>query len=62
VAASARQDTAPGTGLATYVGLLCTSLVLIFAVPFLLAFIIDKLEQRAAQRQAEAMQRAYAAP
>ena len=49
-----------GTGLATYVGLLVYFFVSIFAVPFLLAFIIDKLEQRAAQRQAEAMQHAYA--
>jgi len=49
-----------GTGLATYVGLVVYFFVSIFAVPFLLAFIIDKLEQRAAQRQAEAMQRAYA--
>ena len=49
-----------GTGVATYVGLVAYFFVSIFAVPFLLAFIIDKLEQRAAQRQAEAMQRAYA--
>ena len=49
-----------GTGVATYVGLVVYFFVSIFAVPFLLAFIIDKLEQRAAQRQAEAMQRAYA--
>ena len=49
-----------GTGLATYVGLVVYFFVSIFAVPFFLAFVIDKLEQRAAQRQAEAMQRAYA--
>ena len=49
-----------GTGLATYVGLLVYFFVSIFAVPFLLAFIIDKLEQRAARRQAEVIQRAYA--
>jgi hypothetical protein len=48
-----------GTGVATYVGLVVYFFVSIFAVPFLLAFVIDKLEQRAAQRQAEAMQRAY---
>jgi hypothetical protein len=48
-----------GTGVATYVGLVAYFFVSIFAVPFLLAFIIDKLEQRAAQRQEEAMQRAY---
>ena len=49
-----------GTGLATYVGLVVYFFVSIFAVPFFLAFVIDKLEQRAAQRQEEAMQRAYA--
>jgi hypothetical protein len=48
-----------GTGVATYVGLVAYFFVSIFAVPFLFAFIIDKLEQRAAQRQEEAMQRAY---
>ena len=49
-----------GTGVATYVGLVVYFFVSIFAVPFLLAFVIDKLEQRAARRQEEAMQRAYA--
>ena len=49
-----------GTGMATYIGLVVYFFVSIFAVPFLLAFIIDKLEQRAAQRQGEAIQRAYA--
>jgi hypothetical protein len=48
-----------GTGVATYVGLVVYFFVSIFAVPFLLAFIIDKLEQRAVRRQEEAMQRAY---
>jgi hypothetical protein len=49
-----------GTGVATYVGLVAYFFVSIFAVPFLLAFILDKFEQRAAQRQAEAIQQAYA--
>src|SRR5215475_8447878 len=49
-----------GTGVATYVGLVVYFFVSIFAVPFLLAFVIDKLEQRAARRQEEAIQRAYA--
>jgi hypothetical protein len=48
-----------GTGVATYVGLVVYFFVSIFAVPFLLAFIIDKLEQRALQRQEKAIQRAY---
>jgi hypothetical protein len=49
-----------GTGVATYVGLVVYFFVSIFAVPFLLAFVIDKLEQRAVRRQEEAIQRAYA--
>jgi hypothetical protein len=49
-----------GLGVATYVGLVVYFFVSIFAVPFLLAFIIDKLEQRALRRQAEAVRRAYA--
>lgn len=49
-----------GTGIATYVGLIVYFFLSIFAVPFLLAFVIDKLEQRAARRQEEAIQRAYA--
>jgi Subtilase family len=49
-----------GTGVATYVGLVVYFFISIFAVPFLLAFVIDKLEQRAARRQEEAIQRAYA--
>jgi hypothetical protein len=49
-----------GTGVATYVGLLVYFFVSIFAVPFLLAFVIDKLEQQAAQRQRQAIQHAYA--
>jgi hypothetical protein len=51
-----------GTGVATYVGLVVYFFVSIFAVPFLLAFVIDKLAQRAARRQEEAIQRAYAGP
>jgi hypothetical protein len=46
--------------MATYVGLVIYFFVSIFAVPFLLAFILDKFAQRAAQRQAEAIQQAYA--
>ena len=49
-----------GTGVVTYVGLIVYFFISIFAVPFLLAFVIDKLEQRAARRQEEAIQRAYA--
>jgi hypothetical protein len=49
-----------GTGVATYVGLVMYFFVSIFAVPFLLAFVLDRLEQRAARRQEEAIQRAYA--
>src|SRR5262245_8175086 len=49
-----------GAAVATYIGLVVYFFVSIFAVPFLLAFVIDKLEQRAARPQEEAMQRAYA--
>jgi hypothetical protein len=49
-----------GTGVATYVGLIVYFFLSIFAVPFLLAFVIDRLEQRAARRQEEAILRAYA--
>jgi hypothetical protein len=49
-----------GTGVATYLGLVVYFFISIFAVPFLLAFIIDKLEQRAVQRQRQAIQQAYA--
>jgi hypothetical protein len=49
-----------GTGVAMYVGLVVYFFVSIFAIPFLLAFILDKCAQRAAHRQAEAIQRAYA--
>ena len=49
-----------GAGVAMYVGLVVYFFVSIFAVPFLLAFIIDKLEQRALRRQEEAIQRVYA--
>jgi Subtilase family len=49
-----------GTGMAMYLGLIVYFFISIFAVPFLLAFIIDRLEQRAAQRQRQAIQQAYA--
>jgi hypothetical protein len=48
-----------GTGLALYSGLIFYFFVSIFALPFGLAFVIDRLEQRAAQRQREALQRVY---
>ena len=48
-----------GTGVATYLGLIVYFFLSIFAVPFLFAFIIDKFEQRAAQRQRQAIQQAY---
>jgi hypothetical protein len=51
---------AGSTGAATYLGLIIYFFLSIFAVPFLLAFIIDRLEQRAAQRQRQAIQQAYA--
>jgi hypothetical protein len=43
-----------------YLGLVVYFFVSIFAVPFLLAFIIDSFEQRAARRQRQAIQHAYA--
>ncbi len=49
-----------GTGIAMYLGLVVYFFVSIFAVPFLLAFIIDSFEQRAARRQRQAIQHAYA--
>ena len=49
-----------GTGMVMYVGLVMYFFVSIFAVPFLLAFIIDGCEQRAARRQHQAIQHAYA--
>jgi hypothetical protein len=49
-----------GTGVALYLGLIVYFCLSVFAVPFLLAFIIDSLEQRAARRQQQAIQRAYA--
>jgi hypothetical protein len=48
-----------GTGIAMYLGLVVYFFVSIFAVPFLLAFIIDSFEQRAARRQRQAIQYAY---
>jgi len=49
-----------GTGMATYLGLIVYFFVSVFAVPFLLAFLIDSLEQRAARRQQQTIQHAYA--
>lgn len=48
-----------GFGVVTYVGLLLYFLVSIFAFPFLLAFVIDRLEQRAARRVYQAIFQAY---
>ncbi len=48
-----------GTGLALYSGLLLYFFVSIFAVPFGVAFVLDKLEQRAVRRELQALQRAY---
>ena len=48
-----------GTGIIMYFGLVVYFFVSIFAVPFLLAFIIDSFEQRAARRQRQVIQQAY---
>jgi len=48
-----------GTGMVMYLGLVVYFFVSVFAVPFLLAFIIDSFEQRAARRQYQAIQHAY---
>jgi hypothetical protein len=49
-----------GTNVATYVGLLLYFVISVFSVPFLLAFVIETLQRRAAQRQQRAIQQAYA--
>jgi len=49
-----------GTGIVMYLGLVVYFFVSIFAVPFLLAFILDSFEQRALRRQRQAIQHAYA--
>lgn len=50
-----------GSHLVLYLGLILYFLVSIFALPFLLAFFIDRLEQRAARRAYQALFQAYAA-
>ena len=48
-----------GTGLATYAGLILYFFVSVFAVPFLLAYTIERGQRRIARRQYEAVQMAY---
>ena len=48
-----------GTSLATYAGLIVYFFVSVFAVPFLLAYIIERGQRRIARRQYEAVQLAY---
>ena len=51
-----------GTGLATYAGLIIYFFVSVFAVPFLLAYMIERGQRRVARRQYEAVQMAYEGP
>ena len=48
-----------GTGMLTYVGLIVYFILSVFALPFLLAFIIDIQQRRMARRQQDAIQLAY---
>jgi hypothetical protein len=48
-----------GSGLIRAVGLIAYALVSIFALPFLLAFGLDRLERRSERRQRDAIQMAY---
>ena len=48
-----------GTGLATYTGIIVYFLVSVFAVPFLLAYTIERGQRRFARRQYEAVQLAF---
>gem|GEM_PF-1916664 len=48
-----------GTGMATYAGLVLYFVVSIFALPFVLAFLIDRYERRTAQRQYQSLYEAY---
>ena len=48
-----------GTSLATYAGLIVYFFVSVFAVPFLLAYTIERGQRRMARRQYEAVQMAY---
>jgi Subtilase family len=47
------------TGVLTYLGLFVYFLLSVFAFPFLLAFVIETLQRRAARRQQHAVQLAY---
>ena len=48
-----------GTSLATYAGLIVYFFVSVFAVPFLLAYTIERAQRRIARRQRESVQLAY---
>jgi hypothetical protein len=48
-----------GAGVGLSLGLMIYFFLSVFAVPFLLAFVIEKLQCRAGQRQQQAVQRAY---
>ena len=51
-----------GTSLATYAGLIIYFFVSVFAVPFLLAYTIERGQRRIARRQQAAVQLAYEGP
>ena len=51
-----------GASLATYAGLIIYFFVSVFAVPFLLAYTIERGQRRIARRQYEAVQMAYEGP
>ena len=48
-----------GAGVATYAGLIVYFVVSVFAVPFLLAYVIERGQRRMARRQHEAVQLAF---
>ena len=48
-----------GTGVVTYAGLIVYFFVSVFAVPFLLAYTIERGQRRIARRQQEAVQLAF---
>lgn len=48
-----------GTGVLTYLGLIVYFIISVFAFPFLLAFVLEKVQHRAVQRQQHAIQLAY---
>jgi hypothetical protein len=49
-----------GSTVATYLGLLLYFVLAVFTVPFLLAFLIETVQRRAARRQQRAIHQAYA--